>query len=137
VAQIPASSMHVGAHPPSEFVTEEPDFADELSMMQSNVFNGEAVEGVFRGRPPGMPLLAVTNRRLMYLDGDSFEDRMALVSSPIKGVSDVAFLDGPDTELQYTTIVGMTVQRKKMFIVCNGQEEARQLHDMLIWSLIG
>jgi len=136
VARIPASSMHVGAHPPSEFETEERDYAAELAMMQSNVFNGEAVDGVFRGKSPGLALLAVTNRRLMYLDGSSFEGRTALVSSPMKGVSDVAFLDGPDVELQYTTIVGLTVQRSKQFIILPTQEEARQLHDMLIWSII-
>jgi hypothetical protein len=73
----------------------------------------------------------------MYLDHESFEDRTALVSAPIKGVSDVAFLDGPDVKLSHTTIVGFTVSRQKKFVVCGTQEEARQLHDMLIWSLIG
>ena len=136
MARIPASSMHVGAHPPSEFrVGEDDKLAEEMAVLQGNVFNGESVDGVFRGQPGGVRLLAVTNKRLMVLDESAFEDRTALISIPLKGVSGVAFLAGPGEEMETTNVVGIMMMGGKHEVICGSEDEARQLHDMLIWAI--
>ena len=136
MARIPASSMHVGAREPSGFAVSEDDkLAEEMAVLQGNVFNGESVDGVFRGKPGGLPLLAVTNTRLMLVDDFSFEDKTALVSVPLKSVSSVSFVAGPDESLESTTTVGIAMLGGKHLLVCATDEEARQLHDMLIWAI--
>lgn len=135
MARIPASSMHVGAKSPSEFAGDADGMADELAVIQGNVFNGESVDAVYRGKPPGLRLLAVTNKRLMYVDEDAYEDQVAVMSVPLKSVAAVGFVAGPDESLQSTATVGMTIGRAKHLLVCGTGEEARQLHDMLIWAI--
>jgi hypothetical protein len=49
------------------------------------------VDRIFRGRPPGIELLAVTNKRLMFLDCTSYEGRVALTSAPFGRVTSVSF----------------------------------------------
>ncbi len=136
MAQIPASTMRVD--PPTP-LSVDPSDQDPLAVamlaVQGNVFNGESLEAIFRGSPPGIPLLAVTSRRLMMLDTATFEDRSALVSVPLSGVSCVAFVASGDQSFDATTTVGMVLLRKPVLLVCESREEARELHDMLIWTL--
>jgi hypothetical protein len=127
--------MYVGAQEPSSFAGDAGGMGDELDVIQGNVFNGEAVDGVYRGKPPGLRLLAVTNKRLMYVDDSTFEDSVAVMSAPLKSVASVGFVAGPDEHLKDTTTVAMTIGRAKHLLVCGTQEEARQLHDTLIWAI--
>ncbi len=136
VAQIPASTMRVDPPTPLSFdLSDEDPLAVALLAVHGNVFNGESLEAIFRGSPPGIPLLAVTSRRLMMLDTTMFEDRSALISVPLSGVSGVAFVTSGDQSFDATTTVGMVLRRKSVLLVCESREEARELHDMLIWTL--
>lgn len=137
MARIPASSMHVDAQEPSEFEVDDKGLEDELETLRGNIFNGESVEAVFRGKSPGIPLLVVTNSRLMLVDNSMFEDHTALVSVPLKGVSSVSVLVGKGDSALTATTVGIAVLGGKHQMICETPEEARQLHDLLIWSLIG
>lgn len=137
MARIPARPAHLDTKPPSEFEIDDGGLEDELETLRGNVFNGEAVDGVFRGRPPGIPLLVVTNRRLMFVDRAMFDDHTALVSAPLKGVSSVSVLVGEGDSVRTAATVGIVMLGGKHQIVLATSEEARQLHDMLIWALIG
>jgi hypothetical protein len=137
VARIPASSLHVDSKPPSEFEIDDRGLEDELETLRGNIFNGESVEAVFRGKSPGIPLLVVTNSRLMFVDRSMFDDHTALVSVPLKGVSSVSVLVGEGESALTATTVGIAVLGGKHMMICAKPEEARQLHDLLIWSLIG
>jgi hypothetical protein len=127
--------MYVDAQAPSEFAMDGHGMAEELDVIQGNVFSGESVDGVFRGKPGGLPLLAVTNKRLMFVDDFTFEDKVAIMSVPLKGVSSVGFVAGADESLKSTCTVGIAVAGGKHLFVCRSEEEARQLHDMLIWAI--
>jgi hypothetical protein len=129
--------MHVDALAPSEFEIDDGGLADELETLRGNIFNGESVDGVFRGKSPGIRLLVVTNRRLMLVDKSMFDDHTALVSVPLKGVSSVSVLIGEDDSVQTASTVGIAMLGGKYQVLCSTAEEARQLHDMLIWALIG
>src|SRR4051794_41116222 len=119
MARIPGSSMHLGAKEPSGFVVGDDErLSEELAVIQGNVFNGEAVDGVFRGQPGGLSLLAVTNQRLMMVDGHVFDDHCAVLSLPLRSVSGVGFLAGPDESLMTTATVGILIQGRKHVLVC-------------------
>jgi hypothetical protein len=129
--------MHVDAQPRSEFEIDDRGLADELETLRGNVFNGEAVEGVFRGKPPGIPLLVVTNQRLMLVCKHTFDDHTALISVPLKAVSSVSVLVGEHDAVRSATTVGIMMLGGKHQLICSSPEEARELHDMLIWALMG
>jgi hypothetical protein len=136
MARIPESSMHIGAKEPSGFaIGDDERLAEELAVIEGNVFNGETVDGVFRGQPGGLSLLAVTNRRIMMVDTAGFEDRCAVMSLPLKSVSGVGFLAGPDESLMTTATVGIKMGGAKHLLICRTEDEARQLHDMIIWAI--
>ena len=137
MARIPARPAHLDTKPPSEFEIDDGGLEDELETLRGNIFNGEAVDGVFRGKPPGIPLLVVTNRRLMLVERSMFDDHTALVSAPIKGVSSVSVLFGKDDSVHTATTVGIVMLGGKHQMILSTPEEARELHDMLVWALIG
>jgi hypothetical protein len=114
---------------------EEDPYGEALLAIQGNIFSNESLEAIYRGDPPGIRLLGATNTRLMILDPDAFEDRTALLSIPLKGVSGVAFAPGEGETLDTTTTVGILVMREKYLVICHSRADARELHDMLIWTL--
>lgn len=115
--------------------TDDDPLAEALVAIQDNIFSGESLEAVFRGEPGGLALLAVTNRRLMLLDKITFEERTALTSVPLRGISRVSFVMNDGETLDTTRTVGLVVSGQAHLVVCPTRQEARELHDMLIWTL--
>jgi hypothetical protein len=125
----PQAQLNIDLH-------EADPLASVLDTVQNNIFNGETLDAVFRGRPPGLPMLAVTNRRLMLLHGTAYDEGLALISVPLKTVSSVAFVIGEGETLDTTATVGIMMLGGPHLVVCENRQEARELHDSLLWTLI-
>jgi hypothetical protein len=91
VALTPMGGPSLDTYPPAEPRPAYGDQANDIAAMYDNLFDDEAVDRIFRGRPPGIELLAVTNKRLMFLDCTSYEGRVALTSAPFGRVTSVSF----------------------------------------------
>lgn len=139
VAEIPTSRMRVDDAPlPTRAEPAALDAHSEVTQaIQDNIFNGESLDAVFRGEAGGLGLLAVTNKRLMLLDEHTFEQRTALTSVPLKGISKVSFVPLDGETLDTTRTVGVVVGGQAHLVICPTRQEARELHDMLIWTLMG
>jgi hypothetical protein len=91
---------------------------------------------VYQGCQDGVRLLAVTNRRLMIVEATSWEGRVALTSVPFARVTSVCFLAAEDKSVYTATAVGIKVLNTVYELGCQGQEQAREVHDLLIWNII-
>jgi len=107
-----------------------------LAVIHESLFDGEQLDGLYRGCQKGVRLVAVTNRRLMMVETTSCEDRLALTSVPFDRVTSVSYLASTDKSVAYSTTVGILVQEVMYELGCRGEEQARELHDLIAWQLV-
>lgn len=112
------------------------DARTDLTVIYDSLFDGEALDGVYRGCEDGVRLLAVTNRRLMMVETTSCDDRRALTSVPYGRVTSVCYLAGSDECVAGSTTVGVKVLLTLYELGCRAEEEARELHDLIAWHLV-
>jgi hypothetical protein len=108
----------------------------DLEAIHGNLLEGERIDGVYRGCQDGVRLLAVTNRRLMVVEATSWEGRVALTSVPFTRVTSVCFLAAEAESVYTATAVGIKVLHTVYELGCQDQEQAREVHDLLIWNII-
>ena len=112
------------------------DDRTDLAVIYSSLFDGEQLDGLYRGCDQGVRLVAVTNRRLMMVETTSCEDRLALTSVPFSRVISVCYLASTDDSVASSTTVGILVQEMMYELGCRGAEQARELHDLIAWQLV-
>lgn len=112
------------------------DDRTDLTVIYDSLFDGEALDGVYRGCEDGVRLLAVTNRRLMMVENTSCDDRRALTSVPYGRVTSVSYLASGDECVAHSTTVGIKVLSTLYELGCRAEEEARELHDLVAWHLV-
>ncbi|HEY0575974.1 MAG TPA: hypothetical protein VGD73_17875 [Pseudonocardia sp.] len=105
-------------------------------MIYDSLFDGEQLDGLYRGCDKGVRLVAVTNRRLMMVETTSCEDRLALTSVPFDRVISVCYLASVEDSVASSTTVGILVQDLMYQLGCRGEEQARELHDLIAWQLV-
>ncbi|WP_156994119.1 hypothetical protein [Pseudonocardia acaciae] len=115
----------------------EQDDRPDLAALHDNLFDGERFDGIYRGCPGGIHLLAVTNRRLMVLDSSRREGRTALTSIPISQISTVSYLAPDHRSIPRSTTVEIQVRSTYFELCCQDEEQAHEVHDLLIWNLVG
>jgi hypothetical protein len=108
----------------------------DLAVIHDSLFDGEALDGVYRGCEDGVRLLAVTNRRLMMVETTSCDDRRALTSVPYGRVTSVCYLQNSDACVAGSTTVGIKVMLTLYELGCKAEEQARELHDLIAWHLV-
>jgi len=108
----------------------------DLAVIHDSLFDGEALDGVYRGCEAGVRLIAVTNRRLMMVETTSCDDRRALTSVPYGRVTSVCYLAGSDECVAGSTTVGVKVLLTLYELGCRAEEEARELHDLIAWHVV-
>ncbi len=134
MAETPMRSSEIDTYPPPESGPVG-DVATDLEAIHGNLFDGEAIDATFRGEEPGMQLLAITSRRLMMVESTTHDGYRALTSVPFGRVMTVSFLASGASPLGASHTVGFSVMQGKYRIVCRNTEEARQAHDLLIWTI--
>ena len=112
------------------------DDRTDLAVIYRSLFDGEQLDGLYRGCDQGVRLVAVTNRRLMMVETTSCEDRLALTSVPFSRVISVCYLASTDDSVAFSTTVGILVQEMMYELGCRGEEQARELHDLIAWQLV-
>lgn len=134
MALTPMSGTSLDTYPPPEPGPAHDDRAD-MAAVWDNLFDGEAVDRVFRGRAPGIELLAVTNKRLMLVESTSYQGRIALTSVPFARVTWVSFLAPLDQPLDRARTIGIRVISAMFELHCANASQAREAHDLISWNL--
>jgi hypothetical protein len=135
MAQVPMSSTSMDAYPISE-VAGAPDQRADLAAVRNNLFDGEAVDRVYRGHGPGVQLLAVTSQRIMMVERTAWDGRLALTSIPFGRLTAVSFLADENHPIDHATTIGIRVTSLAFELKCSDAEQAREAHDLISWTLI-
>jgi hypothetical protein len=112
------------------------DDRTDLGVIYDSLFDGEALDGIYRGCETGVRLLAVTNRRLLMVETTSCDDRRALTSVPYARVTSVSYLATAGESVASSTTVGIRVLYTLYELGCKAEDQARELHDLITWHLV-
>ena len=139
MAQIPSSS---GGHP-GFYHHDDPNArlraASHLSTkaaIRHQLFDGELLDGIYQGHPPGVRFLAMTNRRLILLETTTQPGRLAVTSTPLTRVTSVGLIPTHDTDIEEGTILVIRVLAIIYELHLPEPTQTREIHDLLIWRLI-
>jgi hypothetical protein len=135
MAQVPMSSTKLDTYPVSAVAGARDQRAD-LAAVRGNLFDGEAVDRVYRGHGPGVQLLAVTSQRIMMVETSAWGGRLALTSVPFGRLTAVSFLADENHPIDRATTIGIRVTSLAFELVCADAEQAREAHDLISWTLI-
>lgn len=142
MADIPVSLTSAEEYDPAALAPEEavpPDNRPALELIHESIFDGEVLGGVYEGRPPGVQLLALTNRRLILLESTTIEGRLSLTSVPLARLTSVGYVRARDTDdlrIDQATTVAIKVLYLVYELTCRDRYVAREVHDQLTWALI-
>lgn len=110
-----------------------------LTAAYGALFEGEQVDGVYRGAGQGFEVVVVTNRRVLIIgavsEGD--EERTSLTSVPFGRVTSVGLLSPPGEAVAAATTVQLKVVSVAYELNCRSEDEAHEMHDLITWHLIG
>ena len=113
------------------------DRRTDFLAIHDNLFDGERIDGIYRGGPGGAELLAITNRRLMIVESEIWGGRTALTSMAFAQVAGVSYVASENTTISNPTIVGIRTRSGSYEVHCQSEEQAREVHDLITWNLIG
>jgi hypothetical protein len=131
MAQVPLSSASLDTYAVSAH-----DERADLSAVRSNLFDGEAIDRVYRGHGSGVQLLALTSQRIMMVERTTWDGRLALTSIPYGRVTAVSFLAEDNQPIDIATTIGIRVTSLAFELNCADAEQARQAHDLISWTLL-
>jgi hypothetical protein len=131
MAQVPLSSasldtLAVSAH----------DERADLSAVRNNLFDGEAIDRIYRGRGPDVQLLALTSQRIMMIERTAWEGQLALTSIPYGRVTAVSYLAEDNQPIDVATTIGIRVASLSFKLKCVDVDQAQQAHDLISWTLL-
>lgn len=113
------------------------DSRTDLLAIHDNLFDGERIDGIYRGCSGGIELLAVTNRRLMVVETENWDGRTALTSMAFSQLASVSYIVPEDTPIGDATVVGVKTRSATYELCCRTAEQAREVHDLITWNLVG
>lgn len=123
-----------------------PAFDDraDLDSIRDVLFEGEQIYGVYSGSGPEVRMIALTNRRMVILEvktdadrGDE-QERASLTSVPYSKLNSCSFVADPGESVATATMVAVKVGARTIYeIHCVAEEQAREVHDVVMWHLIG
>lgn len=131
MAQVPLSSASLD----TSAVTAHDGRAD-LSAVRNNLFDGEAIDRVYRGHGSGVQLLALTSQRIMMVERTTWQGRLALTSIPYGRVTAVSYLAEDNQPIDVATTIGIRVASLSFKLKCVDVDQAQQAHDLISWTLL-
>jgi hypothetical protein len=136
MAQIPMSSGTLDA-----YQQHDPDAVPEhstsaMAAIHNSIFEGEVLDGVFRGSAPGIQMLGVTNRRLIMFENVSRDQHLCLTSLPLSRLGSVSFMLQGNDNLDTATVVVFRMMMSFFELHCRDRQDAREAHDLVVWHLI-
>jgi hypothetical protein len=118
-------------------VADQADYHTDFAAIKDSTFDGERIDGIYRGGGTGVRVLAVTSRRLMMVESTSWAGRMSVTSVPFSRVTSVGLLAPNDGALATSTVVGIRIQNSVYELSCDSEDLAREVHDLIVWTLVG
>lgn len=122
---------------PGQGPVADPDGRTDFMAIHDNLFDGERIDGVYRGCDDGVELVAVTNRRLMIVESKIWKGRTALTSMSFNQVASVSYLSSTNTSIINPTTVALQTRAGAFELNCQTEQQAREVHDLITWNLIG
>lgn len=137
MAHIPGSpGSHPGFYHHEDPVGEHPaDHPSVLAVVRHRLFDGEVLDGVYRGQAPGVHLLGMTNRRLMLLEETTEPGRLALTSVPLTRVTSVGIIPDEDGDVEAAHSLAIRVLPMIYDLRLRSSAEALEVHDLLVWRI--
>jgi hypothetical protein len=131
MAHVPLSSasldtLAVSAH----------DERADLSAVRNNLFDGEAIDRIYRGRGSDVQLLALTSQRIMMIERTAWGGQLALTSIPYGRVTAVSYLAEDNQPIDVATTIGIRVASLSFKLKCVDVDQAQQAHDLISWTLL-
>jgi hypothetical protein len=108
-----------------------------LGAIRHRLFDGEVLDGVYRGRPPGVHVMGMTNRRLILLEETTQRGRLALTSVPLSRVTSAGILPDDEGDLEGAHSLAIRVNPFVYDLFLRNPEEALEVHDLLVWRIAG
>jgi hypothetical protein len=105
--------------------------------MRRDILDGEQIYGIFGDRRGATPLVGITNRRVLLVDATYDEGRAALTSVPLRQIVSCSYITATDAAITEATVVGIKVGRSMFEVSCDSPDEAREVHGLIMWHLIG
>jgi hypothetical protein len=136
MAQIPMSTGTLDAyqqHDP-EVAPEHP--TSTMAAIHNSLFEGEVLDGVYRGSPPGIRMLGITNRRLIMLEDISRAGHLCFTSIPLTRLSTVSFMLRGNEKIDSATSLVFRMMMSYYELHCHDRQDAREAHDLVVWHMI-
>jgi hypothetical protein len=108
----------------------------DLSAVRNNLFDGEAIDRIYRGRGSDVQLLALTSQRIMMIERTAWEGQLALTSIPYGRVTAVSYLAEDNQPIDVATTIGIRVASLSFKLKCVDVDQAQQAHDLISWTLL-
>jgi hypothetical protein len=131
MAQVPLSSASLDTLAASAH-----DERADLSAVRNNLFDGEAIDRIYRGRGSDVQLLALTSQRIMMIERTAWEGQLALTSIPYGRVTAVSYLAEDNQPIDVATSIGIRVASLSFKLKCVDVDQAQQAHDLISWTLL-
>jgi len=135
MAHVPMSQTNLDAYPNSGLSSVHDERVDLLAV-RKNLFDGEAVDRVFRARGSTVELLAVTTQRIIMVERVAWDGRIALTSVPFGRVSAVSLMADDQHSIDEAVVLGFRVQSLAFELNLGDPVRAREAHDLLMWALL-
>lgn len=136
MAQIPMSSNTLDSYQQHDSDLAPEHATSAMTAMHNSLFDGEVLDGVYRGSAPGIQMLGITTRRLIMLENVSRDGHLCLTSTPLSRLTSVGFLLHGDHTLDTATTILIRVTTSFFELRCRDRQDAREAHDLLVWQLI-
>jgi hypothetical protein len=73
----------------------------------------------------------------MLIDTTYAEGRVALTSVPLRQIVSCSYITPVAEAITEATVVGIKVGRSMFEVSCTSPDEAREVHSLIMWHLIG
>lgn len=139
MAQVPTTPSILDSDLTPEWTSgsDRTDLSVYFSAIKDNAFDGERIDGMYRGGESGVQVLAITSRRLMMVvESALWKERLALISVPYGRVTAVGILANAKGNIASSTTIGIQVSTSYYEMVCESAGIAREAHDLITWTLV-
>jgi len=108
-----------------------------VQAIRRDILEGEQIYGIFGDRRGPTALIGITNRRILLMDAVYDDGRVALTPVPLRQIVSCSYISATDEPVTDATVVGIKVGRNMFEVSCVSPEEARDVHGLIMWHLIG
>ena len=113
------------------------DRRDQLAQVEEALLEGESIVAVYDAVGQGTGFVGLTSHRVILQDKSFVGKRVAMTSIPYNRISAVSVVSNASLAGGFFSsgVVAIVVGTHVYEIEMRGQEKARHVHDVVLWSL--